>query len=158
MEDGGAAVVRVSSVYDTDPVGMLDQGNFLNLAAEIAWHGSPRDLLRLCQRVEMLSGRVRRERDGPRTLDIDVLLMGERVLRERGLEVPHPRLHERRFVLEPLCEIAPKALHPLLGLTIEQLLGRCADTSGVRPIPDRVWIERGGPPGYNPAAFRGHEE
>jgi 2-amino-4-hydroxy-6-hydroxymethyldihydropteridine diphosphokinase len=84
--------------------------------------------------------------------------MGGRVLREKGLEVPHPRMHERRFVLAPLCEIAPKALHPVLGVTIEQLLERCEDRAGVRRIPDRVWIERGGPPGYNPAAFRGNEE
>ena len=155
LEDRGVRVVRVSSIYDTDPVGFPEQESFLNGVAEVDWEGEPRELLRQCLAVEMGMGRERRVRNGPRTLDIDLLLCGHRIHREAGLEIPHPRLHERRFVLVPLEEIAPGIVHPLLGLTVRELLERCPDRSGVRKLPLRLALERVDPSGYNPAASRG---
>jgi 2-amino-4-hydroxy-6-hydroxymethyldihydropteridine diphosphokinase len=98
---------------------------------------SPRDLLQACLAIESAAGRVRELRNGPRTLDLDVLLFGDTVLREPGLELPHPRLHERRFVLVPLAEIAPDARHPVLGLSVALLLERCADRSQVELLAPR---------------------
>ena len=99
---------------------------------------TPRQLLALALRVEAELGRVRTVKDGPRTLDVDVLLWSDRVIDEPGLRVPHPRLHLRRFVLVPLCEIAPGVLHPGLGQTLAELLASCPDGSAVRCFPGRA--------------------
>ncbi len=157
LQDNGVGILGISSLYETDPVGFREQGDFLNLAVEAAWPGTPRDLLKRCLEAEKGAGRVRRIRDGPRTLDVDILLCGRRILKEEGLEIPHPRLHLRRFVLVPLEEIAPDVLHPVLGLSVRELLARCPDASGVRRSPLRVSLERGDPSGYNPAASRGKD-
>lgn len=157
LEDADILPLRVSSIYETEPVGFLDQGDFLNLVVEVAYAGRPLELLDRCLAAERQLGRVRGRKDAPRTLDIDILLWGNRIQREAGLEIPHPRLHERRFVLVPLEEIAPEYCHPVLRLTIRELLERCPDRSGVRRSPLRVTLERGDPSGYNPAAFRGIE-
>lgn len=157
LGDSGVITLRISSLYDTEPVGFREQEDFLNLIAEVAWPGSPRDLLERCLDAEKAAGRVRRIRDGPRTLDIDILLCGSQILREPGLEVPHARLHERRFVLVPLEEIAPDVVHPVLKLTVRKLLKLCPDTSGVRKSHFQLSLERGDPSGYNPAASRGKE-
>jgi len=151
-------MVRVSSIYDTDPVGFREQESFLNVVAQVDWDGEPRELLQRCLAVEKTMGRERRVRNGPRTLDIDILLCGNRIHREGGLEIPHPRLQERRFVLVPLEEIAPGTVHPLLGLTVRELLARCPDPSGVRKLPLRIALERVDPSGYNPAASRGKRQ
>ena len=156
LGDRGVRPVRVSSLYDTDPVGLQDQGNFLNFVLEVKWPGEPRDLLVLGQEAERAAGRIREVPGGPRTLDVDILLCGDRISRETLLEIPHPRLHLRRFVLAPLCEIASEVIHPVLGKTISDLLAACPDDSGVRPLPDRLSLEREVPPGYNPAASRGN--
>lgn len=158
LEDRGVRVVSVSSVYDTDPVGYREQGTFLNLVAEVGWLGGPRELLERCQAVETKRGRSRTVPNGPRTLDIDLLLFGERIQQEAGLTIPHPRMHERRFVLEPLAELVPLLRHPVLGLTVRTLLEQCADSPGVRKLSARLSLERQNPPGYNPAASRGKPE
>jgi 2-amino-4-hydroxy-6-hydroxymethyldihydropteridine diphosphokinase len=93
----------------------------------------PQALLEACLATERELGRVRAERNGPRTIDVDVLFFGSERCTTPGLVIPHPRLHERRFVLEPLAEIAPDFVHPVLGLTVRELLARCADTSSVQP-------------------------
>jgi 2-amino-4-hydroxy-6-hydroxymethyldihydropteridine diphosphokinase len=98
---------RTSSVYETEPVGGPAQGAFLNLVIELETAATPRVLLERCQRAEAAAGRVRGVRFGPRTLDADVLLVDDLVVAEPDLEVPHPRMYERRFVLEPLQELAP---------------------------------------------------
>lgn len=103
----GPSVRGVSSVYETDPVGGPDQGRFLNIVVELATELSPRDLLAVCHRLESGADRVRQERWGPRTLDVDIIWIDGVVLDEPDLQVPHPRMGERRFVLVPLAELAP---------------------------------------------------
>ncbi len=119
----GVRVVRASSTIETDPVGgPPGQPPYLNAAAELRTTLAPEPLLRALQAVEDAFGRTREVRWGPRTLDLDLLLYGDRVIETPALTVPHPRMHERRFVLEPLCEIAPEAVHPVLGRTMREML------------------------------------
>ena len=106
-DDPLTTVLDVSSVYLTTPVGGPEQDDYLNLAVRVATRRSPHGLLRRCQAVEAALHRVRAERWGPRTIDVDLLLYGSRVVRTRRLEVPHPRLTERAFALVPLLEVAP---------------------------------------------------
>lgn len=113
LEGSGAVhIVRRSALYETAPVGKTDQPRFLNLAAEVETDLTPEDLLVLCQSVERDLGRVRRERWGPRTVDIDLLLYDGRTVSGPALTIPHPEMTRRRFVLEPLLEIAPDAALP----------------------------------------------
>ncbi|MDP9231132.1 MAG: 2-amino-4-hydroxy-6-hydroxymethyldihydropteridine diphosphokinase [Actinomycetota bacterium] len=105
----GIEVLAVSILRETDPVGFEDQPRFLNGAAELATELAPRELLERLLAIERRLGRIRGEgpRFGPRTIDLDLLLYGEETVQEPGLTLPHPRLHERRFVLEPLAELDP---------------------------------------------------
>ena len=103
-----AGVVAVSPIYETDPVGGPVQDPFLNVVVELSTELSPRQLLGVAHRLESAAGRVRTERFGPRTLDVDVLLVGDLVLDEADLVVPHPRMWGRRFVLAPLADLAPE--------------------------------------------------
>ncbi len=113
----------VSSFRETDPVGVLDQPRFVNAAARVETTLSPRELLDVLLAVERELGRERRERWGPRTIDLDLLLYGDEQLEEPGLTLPHPRLHERRFVLEPLAELNPGLVVPGLG-RVDELLSK----------------------------------
>ena len=124
--------LRLSPVYETDPVGP-PQPPYLNMVAELETELSPTGLLAEMLRVEKALGRERRERWGPRTLDLDLLLYGDLVLEEAGLSVPHPRLHERAFVLVPLLDLLPEGRHPLLGQSFAELLASL-DASSVRPL------------------------
>jgi 3-oxoacyl-[acyl-carrier protein] reductase len=120
----GVEVTRVSSVYETAPIGgSAEQGPYLNAAAELRTDLAPAVLLQLLLEVESGLGRVRTERDGPRTIDLDLLLYDDVVRDDPRLTLPHPRLHERLFVLQPLVEIAPGLIHPVLKRTIADLLG-----------------------------------
>jgi 2-amino-4-hydroxy-6-hydroxymethyldihydropteridine diphosphokinase len=123
--------MAVSSLYATAPVGREDQPEFLNAAVEIRTTLPPRELLTACLRIEAELGRIRTERWGPRTIDIDVLLYGDRRLAEDGLTLPHPRMQERAFVLAPLAEIAPGLL--LDGTTVA-VRAEAIDRFGVRRL------------------------
>ncbi|MCK4872429.1 MAG: 2-amino-4-hydroxy-6-hydroxymethyldihydropteridine diphosphokinase [Phycisphaerales bacterium] len=114
-------VVRVSAMIETSPVGPAGQGDYLNAAAVLETTLPPKDLLTHLQRIETEHGRVRRERWGPRTLDLDLILYGDVCMDEPGLTVPHPRFRERLFVLEPMARIAPDAVDPTTGRTISEL-------------------------------------
>jgi len=105
--EDGIDIVSVSEIRETDPVGPVEQAPFLNGAVRIETDLAPRELLQRLLGVEQRLGRVREERWGPRTIDLDLLLYGDEVVDEPGLTVPHPRLHERRFALEPLSDLAP---------------------------------------------------
>ena len=129
----GVSVVSRSTLYETDPVGETDQPPFLNAAAGVETELSPRELLKLIREIEKTIGRTPTYRWGPREIDIDILLFDDCVVDEEGLTIPHPRMHQRAFVLVPLLEIAPEALHPVLGKTIEELLLVSGPPSGVRP-------------------------
>jgi 2-amino-4-hydroxy-6-hydroxymethyldihydropteridine diphosphokinase len=114
-EEDDVEVLAVSQLRETDPVGIVDQPRFLNGAAQIDTSLPPRALLELLLRIEQSLGRVREERWGPRTVDLDLLVYGDLTVDEPGLRVPHPRLHERRFALEPLAELDPELVVPGLG-------------------------------------------
>lgn len=120
----GISVVKVAAYRETAPAGYLEQGNFINTAVAVDTSLSPTELLRAVQQIEAEFGRTREIRFGPRTLDIDILLYNDLVLESETLSIPHPRLHEREFVLAPLAEIAPEARIPPEGLTVKEMLTR----------------------------------
>ncbi len=132
LEAAGIRCERSSSLYETEPVGFLDQPWFLNVVVRVETRCPPSELLECCLKVERARGRRRSFQNGPRTLDIDILLYDDLVLDEPGLSVPHPRMEQRRFVLEPLAEIASGVYHPVLMKTIRSLLDSCPDPSSVR--------------------------
>ncbi len=120
----GVEVICVSSYHETEPVGPAGQGKYLNAAAELRTTLDAKQILGMLQAIEKQLGRVRAERFGPRTLDLDLLLYGTEIVQSDELTVPHPRMYERAFVLEPLVEIAPLAVHPVLQSTVKDLLDR----------------------------------
>jgi 2-amino-4-hydroxy-6-hydroxymethyldihydropteridine diphosphokinase len=121
-EQPGIAVTRISSFHETAPVGgPPGQGSYLNAAAELQTDLKPDELLQVLLDVERRLGRVRREHHGPRTIDLDLLLYGDEVRTDADLTLPHPRMDERSFVLGPLAEIAPQAVHPILRRTVREL-------------------------------------
>jgi 2-amino-4-hydroxy-6-hydroxymethyldihydropteridine diphosphokinase len=131
LMDRNVTVCRSASLYSTQPRGLLDQPWFLNTVVEVRTLLEPEALLRECLEIERLAGRVRDVRNGPRPLDIDILLYNERILDTADLQIPHPRYRERRFVLVPLVEIAPDLSDPVCGLTMRQLLDFCQDDGEV---------------------------
>ena len=136
----GVRVLRASPAYETDPVGPGSQGPYLNAVLELETELPPRALLRRLLEVEAARGRTRGpQRNRPRTLDLDLLLQGGARLEEPGLVLPHPRLHERAFVLRPLCDLVPELRHPVLGLRMAELLARVRDPGGVRPSTREPW-------------------
>jgi 2-amino-4-hydroxy-6-hydroxymethyldihydropteridine diphosphokinase len=129
-------VIKVSSVYESSPVGVTAQPDFLNLVVQVATTHAPHELLAECLRVETDLGRVRGERWGPRTIDIDLLLYGDMRIDDECLNVPHPRMHERSFVLVPLAEIAPTL--KLAGKTIGTFATALGD-AGLRKLGPLDW-------------------
>jgi 2-amino-4-hydroxy-6-hydroxymethyldihydropteridine diphosphokinase len=119
-------------MYETEPVGCTDPSWFLNLAVEAETALLPLELLRRCLEIEAAHGRIRSFHGAPRTLDIDILLIDNWILNDSELTIPHPRMAERRFVLEPLFELAPELIHPVVQKPISSLLRACRDTASVR--------------------------
>jgi 2-amino-4-hydroxy-6-hydroxymethyldihydropteridine diphosphokinase len=125
---------RTSSLYDTAPVGELDQPNFLNAVLQVETALTARQLLWNLLLIERRLGRVRHaaSRYGPRTIDLDLILYGDLVVDTEDLRVPHPEFHRRTFVLVPLAEIEPNLVHPVLGLTMSELLAKIEERPEVR--------------------------
>ena len=135
LPQAGVEVKRLSSVYETEPVGLRAQPWFLNLVVEGETELFPLQLLRRLQSIEIAMGRRRSAASGgPRTIDIDILFYGNFVIESDELIVPHPRLPERRFVLEPLMEIAPGLRHPVRHLTVRELRAATPDRSAVKRL------------------------
>ncbi len=120
-------IVRVSSIYETAPRDVLDQPWFLNQVVEVETSLFPRQLLARTQKIERALGRKRAQPKGPRVIDLDILLFGDAIINTPDLEVPHPRMLDRRFVLEPLAELAPDLRHPATGRSLRESLAGVTD-------------------------------
>lgn len=127
-------IIDFSSIYETAAWGKTDQRDFLNQAIMIYTLLDPFALLKELLSIEKLMGRERDQKYGPRVIDIDILFFNHLVVKEPGLSIPHPRLQDRRFALEPMNEIAPALIHPVLHKTVRQLLEECADPLPVKKI------------------------
>lgn len=130
----GLCVRRRSGLYEAEPVGVSEQPWFVNAVVEIETDVSPHALLTVCKQIERALGRQERGRYGPREIDLDILFYDDLIVHESDLQIPHAQLHRRRFVLVPLCEIAPDHVHPVLHQTVAQLLAHVTDSAEVRPL------------------------
>jgi 2-amino-4-hydroxy-6-hydroxymethyldihydropteridine diphosphokinase len=130
----GVELETVSSFYSTEPVGMENQNYFINAVAEIKTELCARDLLQALQKIENDMGRIRGVKGGPRIIDLDILFYGQNVMDGQDLIIPHPEMHKRRFVLEPLCEIASYFIHPSFGVSIRGLNDRLNDNKIVGKV------------------------
>jgi 2-amino-4-hydroxy-6-hydroxymethyldihydropteridine diphosphokinase len=135
LDEAGPASA-VSAFYETQPVDVPDQPWFLNCVLAIETGKTPRGLLNLALSIEEAIGRLRMRDKGPRKIDIDIVFFGDRVVDEPGLKIPHPSMHLRRFVLEPLAEIAPDARHPILGKAARELLAALPPGEAVRRLDE----------------------
>ncbi len=127
LTESGIKILKRSSLLETEPWGVLDQPKFINMAVQAETDLGPEQLLLLLKRIEQKMGRTPSARWGPRAIDMDILLYDDHTINTPDLEIPHPRLHERDFVLRPLAEIAPDLIHPVLKKSIRELLRRCQE-------------------------------
>ena len=138
LSQAAGEITAVSRIYQSEPWGMKDQPWFSNQALVLNTFLKPPDLLLSVQHIEQQLGRERTVRNGPRVIDIDILLYGNQVVQESGLTIPHPRMHLRKFNLEPLSEIAGFRIHPVLNKTIAELNDACTDILIVKPLTDNA--------------------
>jgi 2-amino-4-hydroxy-6-hydroxymethyldihydropteridine diphosphokinase len=134
IEERCGSVIDKSSLFETAAWGKTDQESFLNQALVVETTLNARDLLNEILYIENLMGRDRVEKYGPRIIDIDIIFFNHQVIREQGLEVPHPQMAHRRFVLEPLNQVIPAYIHPVFYKTVNELLHECDDTLPVKKI------------------------
>ena len=121
IEKNSIAVKKQSRMYETEPWGVKDQPKFINIAIEAETDKKPEELLRILKEIEKEFGRTETVKWGPRVIDLDILFYDDLILKTPDLEIPHPLLHEREFVLKPLCEIAPDKKHPVTGKTVKEM-------------------------------------
>ena len=134
IEERCGSVIDRSSIFETAAWGKTNQENFLNQALVLETTLNPRDLLNEILYIENLMGRDRVEKYGPRIIDIDIIFFNHQKIKENGLVIPHPEMSRRRFVLEPLNEVIPAYIHPVLFKTVNELLHQCDDTLPVKKI------------------------
>lgn len=127
-------VIKISSVYETQSWGKADAPDYLNQVIHFKTHLSAQSILRKVLAIETVLGRQRKVRYGSRTIDIDILFYGQFIIDEPGLHIPHPELHKRRFTLEPLAEIAPEFVHPVLNLSVTQIKNELKDSLNVKKL------------------------
>lgn len=137
LEDRRNRLRKLSSLYETEPYGVTDQPWFFNRIIQVETPLEARGFFRCLQKIEASFRRVRTRKWGPRTLDLDLLFFDDLVIDEPDLKIPHPGVPHRRFVLEPLCEIAPGLIHPVLGRTVGDLLASLQDSSRVIRRPEK---------------------
>ncbi len=137
-ESDGISVEKVSPIYQTQPVKIQDRSWFLNQVIEVQTSLDPFLLLDRLLAIENQMGRKREIESGSRNIDLDILLFDDRIVRTDRLIIPHPRMHQRKFVLVPLYRIAPEFCHPVLKKTVRQLLQTCEDSSAVRPYKEKT--------------------
>jgi 2-amino-4-hydroxy-6-hydroxymethyldihydropteridine diphosphokinase len=131
-------ILATSPVYETEPIGTVEKYKFLNAVLGVRTELSPQALLSLCLAVERENGRLRERKNAPRTLDLDLLLYDDLCIDMPDLTLPHPRMHERAFVLAPLADIAPEAPHPVLGISLRQLLAGCEGRENLVRRTDQI--------------------
>ncbi len=122
LKENGIAVKKQSSMHETEPWGVKAQPKFINMAIEVETDKKPEELLRVLEEIEKEIGRTETVKWGPRVIDLDILFYDDLILKIPGIEIPHPLLHEREFVLKPLCEIAPNKKHPITGKTVKEMI------------------------------------
>lgn len=134
LEKEGVKIFKTSSIYETQPVDILSESWFYNRVIEVQAAAGPKDLLSLIKRIEKKMGRKAEAKKSSRIIDIDILLAEGKVIRTEGLEIPHPRMEKRNFVLIPLMEISPDTVHPTLGKSIRDLRKKSKDDSVVKRL------------------------
>jgi 2-amino-4-hydroxy-6-hydroxymethyldihydropteridine diphosphokinase len=132
LKEKGFGIEKISSFYETEPVNFKDQDNFINIAVSGRFNGEPGNLLSVINGIEDSLDRVRVLKYGPRTIDIDIILAGENVIKNRDITVPHPEYRKRKFVLVPVCEIEPGLKDPVTKKSMTTVLSECSDESEVR--------------------------
>jgi len=142
LQDKGILLVQESSIYETEPVDVPGQPDFLNLVCQVETPLDPESLLRACQEIECEMGRLRGKIKGARNIDIDILFFGRRIVEKPFLKIPHPAWRQRNFVLIPLAEIAPNFRDPVSDQTVHALQRQSSDDSRVTPYTDMLSLQR----------------